>query len=145
MSENFLKKIRETKGISQIDLAGRLGIARSHLSNFESGKVNLSAKVLTKISKVLGVDVSEITTGKPDAQFNPENKEKLLKAMIITNEIYGENFDKEMIVSIATEVYTLIKNADSINNEDDKENFQKLMKSKYITGLAANCVLKMKI
>ena len=144
MSENFLKKIRETKGISQIDLAGRAGIARSHLSNFESGKVNLSAKVLTRISKILGVDVGEIKTGKSDSQFDPENKEKLLKAMIITNEIYGDNFDKEMIVSIATEVYTFIKNADSINDEDDKESFQKLMKSKYIAGLAANCVLKMK-
>jgi transcriptional regulator with XRE-family HTH domain len=141
MSENFLKKIREAKGISQIDLAGKVGIARSHLSNFESGKVNLSAKVLTRISKILGVDVSEIKTGKPDSHFDPENKEKLLKAMIITNEIYGDNFDKEMIVSIATEVYTLIS---SINDEDDKESFQKLMKSKYITGLAANCVLKMK-
>jgi len=144
MSENFLKKIRETKGISQIDLAGRVGIARSHLSNFESGKVNLSAKVLTRISKILGVDVSEIKTGKPDSQFDPENKEKLLKAMIITNEIYGDNFDKEMIVSIATEVYTFIRNADSIDDEDGKESFQKLMKSKYIAGLAANCVLKMK-
>jgi transcriptional regulator with XRE-family HTH domain len=144
MSENFLKKIREAKGISQIDLAGKVGIARSHLSNFESGKVNLSAKVLTRISKILGVDVSEIKTGKPDSQFDPENKEKLLKAMIITNEIYGDNFDKEMIVSIATEVYTFIKNADSIDDEDDKESFQKLMKSKYIAGLAANCVLKMK-
>ena len=144
MSENFLKKIRETKGVSQIDLASQVGIARSHLSNFESGKVNLSLKVLTKVSKALGVDVSEITTGRSDAQINPENKEKLLRAMIITNEIYGDSFDKEMIVNIATETYSLMINADSMSGEKNEESFLKLLKSKYVTGLAANCLLNIK-
>jgi len=144
MSENFLKKIRETKGVSQIDLAAQIGINRSHLSNFESGKVNISSKVLVKAAKALGVDVSEIVTGKPDAQINPENKEKLLRAMIITNEIYGADFDKEMIVNIATEAYSMMINAESMNGEKNEESLLKLLKSKYVTGLAANCILNMK-
>lgn len=144
MSENFLKKIRETRGISQIDLAAKIGVTRGHLSNFESGKINLSPKVLTKAARALGVDVSEIKTGKPDSQITPENKEKLLKAMIIANELYGANFDKEMIVNIATETYSLMMSSDSMNDEESEKCFLKLLKSKYIDGLAANCLLNIK-
>lgn len=144
MSENFLKKIRETRGISQIDLAAKIGVTRGHLSNFESGKINLSPKVLTKAARALGVDVSEIKTGKPDSQITPENKEKLLKAMIIANELYGANFDKEMIVNIATETYSLMMSSDSMNDEESEKCFLKLLKSKYIDGLAANCLLSIK-
>ena len=144
MSENFLKKIRETRGISQIDLAAKIGVTRGHLSNFESGKINLSPKVLTKAARALGVDVSEIKTGKPDAQITPENKDKLLKAMIIANELYGANFDKEMIVNIATETYSLMISSDSMNDEESEKCFLKLLKSKYIHGLAANCLLSIK-
>ena len=53
-----IKKIREDKGLTQVELAKLIGIGNSTFSRYERGEVNPSAEMLSKIAIALGVDVN---------------------------------------------------------------------------------------
>lgn len=45
-----LKKLRENKGCTQEELSKALGISRSHISNMENNKVNITIKNAKKFA-----------------------------------------------------------------------------------------------
>lgn len=47
--------IRKAKGLTQADIAERIGISRLLISDYERGKVRIYADILAKISTALGV------------------------------------------------------------------------------------------
>ena len=51
-----LKEKRESQGLSQSQLASRLGISRASYFNWESGKTKPNQNNLTKLSQILNVD-----------------------------------------------------------------------------------------
>ena len=53
-----IKKIREDKGLTQVDVAKLIGIGGSTFSRYESGEVSPSPEMLSKIAVALGVDVN---------------------------------------------------------------------------------------
>ncbi|MDC8099638.1 helix-turn-helix domain-containing protein [Chryseobacterium rhizosphaerae] len=55
-----VKKFRETRGISQDELALRLDVAQSTISSIESDKNIPSSLLLNKIAKELDVDINEL-------------------------------------------------------------------------------------
>jgi len=55
-----IQKLRKQKRLSQEELADMVRISRVHMGYIEQGLRSPSLKVLTKISKVLGVDISEL-------------------------------------------------------------------------------------
>ncbi|MBR1942492.1 helix-turn-helix transcriptional regulator [bacterium] len=55
-----LKIIRKEKGLTQEQLAEKVGIHPTYVGKLEGGKSNLSALLLFKISRALGVKLSEI-------------------------------------------------------------------------------------
>ena len=59
LGEN-LKKIRLSKGITQISIAKTLGVDRSFVSNIENGKTNPTLSTISSLAKVLSVTVSEL-------------------------------------------------------------------------------------
>jgi len=59
LGEN-LKKIRTEKGITQIEVARRLDVDRSFVSNIENGKNNPTLSTITSLAKVLNVSTSEL-------------------------------------------------------------------------------------
>ena len=58
MGDNKISEIRKKKGITQAELAQRLGINRAHLSKVENGH-NTSTQLLAKIAKELGVSMKD--------------------------------------------------------------------------------------
>ena len=61
MSKYFsdtLKKLRNKKGLSQLELADRLFVTRSTVSRWESGNRLPDAVMITRLDEVLGVDGS---------------------------------------------------------------------------------------
>lgn len=54
-----LRVIRESKGISQEELAARAGLDRSYISLVERGRRSPTVNTLIKISAVLAVEVRE--------------------------------------------------------------------------------------
>lgn len=60
MNESIGKKIkalRKTRGLTQAELADRLGLERASISNYETGKRAPHLHQLEQISKVLGVSL----------------------------------------------------------------------------------------
>ena len=55
-----IKKIRESKGISQKDLAYESDLDRSYIASIEVGKRNVSIINLEKIAKSLNISLSKL-------------------------------------------------------------------------------------
>ncbi len=70
MSENSLQiivgkniqKIRESKGISQQELAAKCNFEKSNMSRLEAGRVNPTLSTLEKVAKALDVSLTELFT-----------------------------------------------------------------------------------
>ena len=70
MSENSLQiivgkniqRIRESKGISQQELAAKCNFEKSNMSRLEAGRVNPTLSTLEKVAKALDVSLAVIFT-----------------------------------------------------------------------------------
>ena len=57
--QNLLKKIRQEKGILQVDLAEKLGVPQSFVSKYESGDRRLDILELRQVCKAIGISLEE--------------------------------------------------------------------------------------
>ena len=142
--KNFLKKIREDKKIGQSELAEKIGVSKQLLSGFENGRSGISNEVLKKLANVLEVSPDAILTGKSSQPFDDIGRKQLSDAMSLTFKLYGDQFDKETIVKIATELYGIIVDFDSIKKDPERKKFKKNLEDKIALGLAAKCFLNYK-
>lgn len=55
-----LAVIRKTRGISQERFAYESGLARSHVSGIERGKINVSLSTIGSIARTLSIDPKEL-------------------------------------------------------------------------------------
>ncbi|WP_100428763.1 helix-turn-helix transcriptional regulator [Janthinobacterium sp. 67] len=60
MISNALKVIRQYHNLTQTNLAGKLSISTSYLSELESGKKEPSLEILHRYSQVFGVPLSSL-------------------------------------------------------------------------------------
>jgi transcriptional regulator with XRE-family HTH domain len=141
MSKNFLKQIREAKGLSQIDLAVRAGVSKQLLSGFENGRSGISNEVLQRIAEILEVSTDAIFSGKSQNPFDEKGRKILLQAMQNTFEFYGDKFDKETIIKIATELYGIMIDFESVDNKSMQKEFCRELEDKITLGFASQCFL----
>lgn len=66
-----LKFLRNTKGITQLELAGYLGVSKSTIGMYESGKREPSLEVLSNLADYFSVDLDYLS-GKTDVNSRPE-------------------------------------------------------------------------
>lgn len=57
---NNLKRLRIEKGISQGDIARKLDVSRSFISNIENGKTNPTLTTIAKLAKAISVPIDEL-------------------------------------------------------------------------------------
>ncbi|MEZ4104511.1 MAG: UDP-N-acetylglucosamine 1-carboxyvinyltransferase [Candidatus Paceibacterota bacterium] len=79
---NKIADLRETKGLTQTDLAKLLNTTQSAVARIESGKQNLSADMLKRISKALGKNLITLSPGTVNVEIEGGHK---LKGKIETN------------------------------------------------------------
>jgi transcriptional regulator with XRE-family HTH domain len=139
---NFLKKIREDKKIGQTELANRIGVTKQLLSGFENGRSGISNEVLIKLAEELQVSPDAILTGKSYKPIDHKNRQHLSEAMSMTFKYYGDEFDKDTIVKISTELYSIIVDFNELKTESERQDFIKSLEEKIAVGLAAKCFLK---
>ena len=144
MSQNFLKQIRESKKIGQSQLAQMVGVSKQLLSGFEKGRNGISREVLQKIADILKVNPDHIMNGKTTDPFDKKGQKKLTAAMTMAFDFYGNEFNKETIIKIATEIYGLMIDFDELKKEVDKKHFREALEDKISAGLAAKCFLNLK-
>lgn len=63
---NSIKQMREFRGLSQQELADRLGMSDSAVSRLENGRRRLTTEIAKDIARVLGVAVGDLL-GEPEA------------------------------------------------------------------------------
>lgn len=74
--------LRETKGITQTELAKKLNTTQSAIARLESGKQNISADMLKKIGKALGKNLITLSPGTVNIEIEGQQK---LSGTIETN------------------------------------------------------------
>lgn len=55
-----ITRVRKEKGMTQEDLCGATEMDRSHLSEIENGKMNVTIKSLSKIAEALNVELKNL-------------------------------------------------------------------------------------
>ena len=66
-----VKAMRMQKGISQSELAHRVGISQAHMSNIENGHINITLENLFALHDILGVSMASFFVdidGKQEAE-----------------------------------------------------------------------------
>ena len=73
-----LRTYRILARMTQTDLANAAGITRSAVNNYESAKSEPSFSILCKFSDVLGVDITDLVSGKniPDYMYRVQVTEQ---------------------------------------------------------------------
>ncbi|MCA9367956.1 helix-turn-helix domain-containing protein [Candidatus Kaiserbacteria bacterium] len=74
--------LREAEGLTQKDLATKLGTTQSAVARMESGKQNISAEMLAKISKALGKNLVTLSPGTVNLRIDGG---KRLSGTVVTN------------------------------------------------------------
>ena len=141
MPKNFLRQIREQKNIGQAELAQRIGVSKQLLSGFENGRSGVSHPVLRKIAELLQIAPDQIFSGNNPNYFNEKQKKSLGSAMNIAFKFYGDELEKDIIVRVATELYSMNVDYEVLKEDNDKQTFIKDLEEKIITGLAAKCLI----
>ena len=77
MMTNPIKKRREEKGLTQVDLALLLGVSQIYISQYETGGLVPSKKHIKKITEILGIDKE--TLNRELHQFYEDRKKELEK------------------------------------------------------------------
>ena len=55
-----IKRIVDTTGLSQVDLANKVGCTAQYLTNLRNGKISKPIKVLYNLSKVSNIPIDEL-------------------------------------------------------------------------------------
>lgn len=64
-----IAKYRESAGLSQKELANKLGVVPSRISNWETGANCPTIDILFEVCEVLGVSINDIYGVYPDSKF----------------------------------------------------------------------------
>jgi len=76
-SINPIKRRREEKRLTQVDLAILVGVSQMHISHFETGGLTPSKSQLKKITEILGIGPE--TLNKELHQFYEDRRKELRK------------------------------------------------------------------
>jgi len=109
---------RKIRGISQQEIASKLGMTQVNYSRFETGKTSLTVERLVKIARILNIDLIKLLF--PDfnmaKQFEDlKNQNQLLRE---NNELLFEQLqDKKILIEILSQLYPEIR--DLLQNKAD--------------------------
>ena len=75
---NFLKQLRKEKGLTQEELAEKMGVARRTVSRWETGNNMPDLDILIELSDLYETDLREILSGeRKSGKMNEEMKEAM--------------------------------------------------------------------
>lgn len=112
---NKLLQYRKKSGLSQEELASKIGVSRQAVSKWERAEASPDTDNLILLSKVYGVTLDELLTGNPEEILNNKeepkeqseenNSENNLGSSCGTTENETENIDKEKTVSFKNGIH----------------------------------------
>ncbi|HEY5576439.1 MAG TPA: helix-turn-helix domain-containing protein [Clostridiaceae bacterium] len=108
-----IKNIRMSTGMSQKQLAKKLGVAENFVNEVETGRKIINQDLIDRISKVLGKDINDITMSFEEQVFEEEKVKKPAEAVRKdkpeqVSDVWNEAF-ASVIKSIPIYNYSLTK------------------------------------
>jgi len=82
MSEKIYSAM-ETRGVSQAELARRLGKSRAYITKILQGNVNFTLETLSKISQALDCELNFIFAANSRKTTQPKSTEKITRQKIV--------------------------------------------------------------
>ncbi len=79
-----IRILREQKGLTQEELAGRLFVTRQTLSNYETGRTRPDLDMLEKLSQELNQALTTLIYGPPHTETQKRQRRRLLWGAILT-------------------------------------------------------------
>jgi transcriptional regulator with XRE-family HTH domain len=76
-----LARLRRERGITQVELAEKLGLAQPHISDYEHDAVRLNGQVLIQLNRILGVSVDELLGVEKPRPTGPIRNRRLLRRL----------------------------------------------------------------
>lgn len=73
---NHLRDLREDRELSQADVAAVLGVAQNTYSQYETGKIDLTAPVLILLSDFYAVSIDYLLDRTDEPRLYPKRKSK---------------------------------------------------------------------
>jgi transcriptional regulator with XRE-family HTH domain len=150
-AKNFLRKIREQRGLTQEQLAEISGVTRYLISDFENEKRLPSPRTISRLSEALECSYIALMTGKEDSDKDTrknliENRQKYLDAAVsLTKKYYGEKgFDEELLMKISGQLSYIIGEYESASSQE-RERILKEIKDQRPKLLAEEIFLNTKI
>ena len=80
----FIKSKRKEKGLTQIELANKLGITNQAISKWERGKNCPDISLLKDLCKILDININELLSGKELEKVSKEDSEDILVETVKT-------------------------------------------------------------
>lgn len=74
--------LRRERGLSQAELAARLGISASAMGMYEQGRREPSVDTLVALARELDVTTDYLLTGKPDSRMDEEAYSRMLQHLV---------------------------------------------------------------
>jgi len=81
-----LSMFRKARGLTQVEVAEKLGVSQAAVSEYESGGSSLSLESLAKVAKVLKVSADELLGLKP-TKDQPDRKGRFWKQLSKVEEL----------------------------------------------------------
>jgi transcriptional regulator with XRE-family HTH domain len=76
-----LARLRRERGLTQVELAQRLGVAQPVVSDYERGELRLHGQLIVKLTAILGVTSEELLGLKAPASNGPLKNRRLLRRL----------------------------------------------------------------
>jgi transcriptional regulator with XRE-family HTH domain len=77
-----LARLRRDKGITQVELAERLGVTQSVVSDYERDALRLNSELILQLTAILGVSADELLgVAKPTASSAPIKNRRLYRQL----------------------------------------------------------------
>ena len=119
-----LKALRKAKGLTQIEFADALGVSRSNIASYETGKNELSGAVISLICKTFSVSEVWLRTGEGNMFSENAREEEIAAFMGDTLAAEPEDFKKRfvsMLASLNLEEWKLLEKIAKELAEKDQE------------------------
>lgn len=116
-----IARLRKAKGVSQKKLAADIGVSRSAVSFYESGKVTPRMRVLEDLAAYFGVGISDIVEGSENASNRPFDIKACDSIEVSLNTGDNSSSTKRTVkvpynvLSADSDSYAMLVNDDAIN------------------------------
>ena len=94
----FIKNKRKEKGLTQIELANKLGITNQAISKWERGKNCPDISLLKDLCKILDININELLSGKELEKVSKEDSENILVETVRTYTNIEKKKNKKLLI-----------------------------------------------